>query len=222
MSDTPFESSPSQANSALKGCIGRRRLLRAGLAVTPVILAVSGRSAMAATCQGLSGPTLASLQLPNGECRDSSHQVFVSPLGLSPGYWKPNPLGQTFQPPHAWCIAPFSRVTINKKTYSWSPSSYLTYKDIPSADPCWATGKKYNAIFTSSSVNRTFSRILLDNSGSLEWHFCAAYLNAVAMPGAYALTVKEVLAAAATGCMVPGGKVLTDGQMKAFLSQTWA
>jgi hypothetical protein len=54
-------------------------------------------------------------------------------------------------------------------------------------------------------------------------HFCAAYLNAAAMPaGTYPVTVNEVLSIAATGRLVPGGKQLTDGQIKAFLAQTWA
>lgn len=223
MNDTPFESSHSPTDSVSHGHIGRRRLLRAGLAATPVILAVSGRSAIAATCSGLSGPTIASLSPDNGvTCNASSHSVSSNPLGLSPGFWKPNPNGQTFQRPYAWSISPFNKVMLNGRWTSWNSSSYLTYKNISASDPCWATGQKYNAIFTHSSNNRSFSRVLLDNNGSLEWHFCAAYLNASAMRGVYALTVKEVLAAAATGCMVPGGRVLTDGQMKAFLTQTWA
>lgn len=66
MSDIQSESQHERKGSE-RGGIGRRRLLRAGLAAAPVVLAVSGRSAMAAACPiGLSQPTLMSV-CPNGE-----------------------------------------------------------------------------------------------------------------------------------------------------------
>ena len=137
-------------------------------------------------------------------------------------FWMPKPVGQTFQPPYFWSVSPFTRLTIARKSYSWNQSSYLFYKDIASNDPCWATGTKFNNVFTSSFDKRSFSRILLDDSGSLNGHLCSAYLNARAMSGAYAMTVKEVLTIARTWCLVPGSPVLSEGQLKAFLSQTWA
>lgn len=224
MTDIKSESSQLQAESVQLGGIGRRRLLRAGLAATPVVLAVSGRSAMAAVCPtGLSMATMNSLD-PNGtgDCAISSHHVFTNALGRSPGYWKPNPQGQTFQPPYPWPISPFDKISTKQRTESWNPAQYLSYKNIAKDDACWATGTKYREIFRTSFESRSFSRILLDANGSLAWHFCAAYLNAAAMPGTYAMTVQEVLEIASTGCLVPGGKPLTDGQLKAFLSQTWA
>lgn len=224
MTDIKSESSQLQVESVQLGGIGRRRLLRAGLAATPVVLAVSGRSAMAATCPtGLSPATLNSLD-PNGtgDCTVSSHHVSTNSLGRSPGYWKPNPQGQTFQPPYPWPIYPFDKIKMKQHTENWNPAQYLSYKNIAKDDACWATGTKYHEIFRTSFESRSFSRILLDANGSLAWHFCAAYLNAAAMPGTYAMTVQEVLEIASTGCLVPGGKPLTDGQLKAFLSQTWA
>ena len=248
MSNIQSESQPVRKD-AEHGGIGRRRLLRAGLAAAPVVLAVSGRSAMAAACPpGLSGPTMTSLN-PSGDgvnCIASSHTHTASSsrLGLSPGYWKPNPNGQTFQPPYFWPIAPFEKITTqgNKThsfeqastktesrsdgtravTYTWNPNDYLQYRGIPRDADGWDTGTKYNAIFTSSFKSRSFSRILLEENGSLEWHFCAAYLNAVAMPGSYVLSIQEVLEIASTGRLVPGGSQLTSGQIKAFLSQTWS
>ena len=221
MSDVQPES-PQVPELEQRARMGRRRLLHAGLAAAPVVLAVSGRSAMAADCPVGLSPTIADSVCPKGQFIGSSHHIISSPLGLSPGYWKPNPNGQTFQPPHAWSIAPFTRIkTTSGKTCIWSPGSYLTYKDIPQDAGGWATGTRFNAIFTRSFEKRSFSRILLDDNGTLAWHFCAAYLNAAAMPGMYAMTKEEVLFLSANGCLVPGGSLLTDGQIKAFLAQTW-
>lgn len=226
MSDIESESLGGQEQDAQSAGIGRRRLLRAGLAATPVVLTLSGRSAMAQTagCAGLSELTWRSI-CPDGQLIASSHQASVhsSRLGRSPGYWKPNPDGQTFQSPYPWPISPFTTIkTTRDRTYSWEPTNYLTYKKIaPDADG-WATGTKYNTIFTTSSDQRSFSRILLDGNGTLEWHLCAAYLNARALPGIYVMTPAEVIYLAAHGTVVPGGSSLTTGQMKAFIAQTWA
>ena len=228
MSDIESESLGVQEQDTHPTGIGRRRLLRAGLVATPVVLTFSGRSAMAQTrdCQGtgLSLPTWNSI-CPNGQFIGSSHHTLTTGrLGKSPGYWKPNPNGRTFQTPYAWPIAPFTTITTKgNKTYDWIQSSYWTYKQIARDAAGWATGDKYKAIFTTSSDQRSFSRILLDDSGTLEWHLCAAYLNALALPpGAYVMTAAEVIYLAAHGYLVPGGSSLTTGQMKAFLAQTWA
>jgi len=256
MSDIQSESQHERKGSE-HGGIGRRRLLRAGLAATPVVLAVSGRSAMAAVCpnDGLSAATWASIN-PSGDgvtCIASSHThtASSSKIGFSPAYWKPNPEGRTFQGPYPWPIAPFKTITTQASktysfeqgqglfeqglrkterksdrteasTYTWNPNDYLQYRGIPQDADGWDTGTRYNVIFTSSFESRSFSRILLEAKGSLEWHFCAAYLNAAAMPGAYVLSIQEVLEIASTGRLVSGGSQLTDGQIKAFLSQTWS
>lgn len=211
------------------GGIGRRHLLRAGLAAAPVVLAVSGRSAMAAVCPpGLSGPTMASLN-PSGDgqtCIDSSHTHTASNsrlLGRSPGLWKPNPNGHTFQGPHPWPIAPFVSITTTQgETLGWDPGNYLAYKKIASDAPGFATGTKYKQIFAASFEDRSFSRILLDENGSAHWCLCAAYLNAAAMGGSYVMTVEQVLLLGNEGRLVPSGAVLTAGQINHFLSQTWA
>lgn len=255
MSDIQSDSQHERKGSE-HGGIGRRRLLRAGLAAAPVVLAVSGRSAMAAAAcpLNMSGPTAASLDPDHdGNCIYSSHHaVNNKALGRSPGFWKPNPEDRTFQPPYPWPIAPFDTITTQRNktysfeqglglffdqgsrkterksdrtqgtTYTWNPNDYLQYKGIPQNADGWDTGTKYNAIFASSFERRSFSRILLEENGSLEWHFCAAYLNAAAMPGSYVLSIQEVLEIASTGRLVPGGSQLTDGQIKAFLSQTWS
>ena len=261
MSDIKSESPHFRAEGVQQGSIGRRRLLRAGLAAAPVVLAVSGRSAMAAT----TCPTGLSLATKTSVCPDdvwigSSHHALSSGLlGKPPSYWKPNPEGKTFQPPYPWPVAPFDTITTEEHkshsveqksdkserksnkterksnktegksdktettTYRWNPGDYLYYKDIAKDADGWDTGAKYNHIFRGSSDSRSFSRILLDDNGSLAWHFCAAYLNAAAMAaGTYVMTKEEVVLLAANGNLVRGGNPLTDWQIKAFLSQTWA
>lgn len=216
--------SPFMAQRNHRVGVGRRRLLRGGLVAAPVVLALSGRSAMAAACPSPLTPALIASLDPDGnfDCAVSSHHVVISTFGRSPSFWRPNPLGQTFQPPYPWSIAPFSKLTIGRKSSSWNKSLYLSYKDIASSDPCWATGTKFRDVFTNASDQRSFSRILLDDNGSLNWHWCAAYLNARALSGTYAMTVQEVLSIASTWRLVPGAQVLSEGQLKAFLSQTWA
>lgn len=234
MSEIKSESPNFQAEGFQHVGIARRHLLRAGLAATPVLLAVSGRSAMAQTAcpVGLSEMTLMSV-CPEGEfIGTSGAPVASSFVGRSPGYWKPNSQGQTFQPPYRWPVAPFTTIemTVQKnsksvdtvKTVSWDPNKFTEYKGIARDAAGWATGMKYNAVFAGSFETRSFSRILLDSNGSLEWHLCAAYLNAAALPGKYVLTTDEVKYLAAHGTSTPGGTPLTTGQIKAFLSQTWA
>src|SRR5450830_1278605 len=220
MSDIKSESPYPQSEGIQKGCIGRRRLLRAGLAATPVVLAVSGRSAMAAACPAsMTLSTMNSLDPDvNGVCIESSHHPLSSiTLGKSPVYWKPNPNGQTFQPPYRWPLAPFTDIKTSdgKKTFHWSTCNYLSCSTISSDAAGWMSGTIYKAIFIGDSETRSFSRILLDDSGSLKGHLCAAYLNALAMlPGTYAMTPDEVVFLASSRCLVPGGKQLLDSQMK--------
>ena len=73
--------------------IARRRLLRAGLAATPVILTLSGRSAMAAVssddcAKGLSPMAWNSLAPDGTNCRVNSHTVTVNTLGQPISYWQ--------------------------------------------------------------------------------------------------------------------------------------
>lgn len=225
MTEIKSESPDVQAEGVQHGSIGRRRLLRAGLAATPVVLAVSGRSAMAATCPtGLSPATMASLD-PDGDgtCIEFSHHTLSSnALGKSPDYWTPIAGSQTFLSPYPWPVAPFDSIkTTEDKTYYWSPDNYLTYQNIASNAAGWATGATYKDIFAGAD-SRSFSRILLDDKTSVAAYLCAAYLNAAAMPGTYAMTTAEVIFLAVEGHLVPGGNLLTDGQIRAFLSQTWA
>ncbi len=227
MIDNKSELPPLHAEGVQQAHMGRRRLLRVGLAATPVVLTLSGRSAMAQMqdCPGVGGlslPTWNSI-CPGGEFIGSSHHSLnTGRLGLPPAHWVPNAAGPTFKAPYAWPVAPFENLKIKGQEYGWDPRRYLSYSDIASADKCWKTGTKYNAIFTKSSNRSSFSRILLDARDSFEGYLCAAYLNAKAMPGVYVMTPAEVISLARYGYLVPGSKPLTNGQIKAFLGQTWA
>ena len=198
--------------------IARRRLLRAGLAAAPVVLAVSGRSAMATAATGNCAKGLSPMAWnsiapdANGNCAVASHTVLRNVLGKSPGNWRPNKEGKTFQAvwPSPTCI-PF-------RDYN----SATIYREMSWTDIRWDTGTKFNTIFGGSEA-RSFSRILITESGmsnpalGLRWFLCAAYLNAATMNGKYALTVQEVLDLA-------GGKLGTQQVFPdvalAFLKQT--
>ncbi len=158
--------------SAQQRGISRRNLLRAGLSAAPVVLAVSGRSAMATTCaKGLSPLAWNSLA-PNGACNEASHTVTTNTLGVSPEFWKPNKNGATFQTP-AWPtgVAPFQTIIMRthagiNKTVDWNRSRYLDYYGISWDATGWDTGKKFNSIFTIASDTRSFSRILIADNGT--------------------------------------------------------
>ena len=140
--------------------VGRRRLLRAGLAATPVILAVSGRSAMATTScptKGLS--PLAWQSLTNGGTQpipaNCSHTVTANSRGNSPGGWKP-------------------QVTAGKIAPSW-PAACVPYSGYVTGAGCnsstaFSSGTKFNQIFVGSPftqfASKSFSEIFLGSGTS--------------------------------------------------------
>lgn len=88
MNDTQADTVQQPVESAQPTGIARRRLLRAGLAAGPVVLAVSGRSAMAGTCaKGLSPLAWNSLAPTGADCQLTSHTVKTNSLGKSPAGW---------------------------------------------------------------------------------------------------------------------------------------
>lgn len=217
----------------VQGGIARRRLLRAGLAAAPLALAVSGRSAMAGTAcgdvKGLSPLAWASMA-PKGQCVGTSHTITGNALGRSPGFWTPNTNGQTFQPPYQWPVSPFDKVstqvgTGNNPPYatkSWGSIPYTDFKGVAKTDAGFANGTKFNSVF-GGSEGRSFSRVLLDESaaGNVVWHFSAAYLNCLVMNGGYAINLSELIYLYTNGKLVAGGVLLSVGDIKTFLDQTW-
>ncbi|MEN9538423.1 MAG: hypothetical protein RLZZ126_658 [Pseudomonadota bacterium] len=198
------------------GGIGRRRLLRAGLAATPVVLAVGGRSAMAksgdACVKGLSPMAWNSLTA-NGTktCLQTSHTVQGNTFGLSPGYWRPNgPSNNGYQmgTSPSWPINCLPYSSYSQGT-QWAPTS-----------TDWTSGKRFNQVFIGATDTRTLSEILIagNENTSANWHLCAAYLNALTMPD-YAMTVAEVLALGSGTLGTQTG--LTASEIKSYLNQTW-
>jgi hypothetical protein len=223
--------------------ISRRGLLRAGLAAAPIFLAVSGRSAMATTTtcatKGLSPMAWNSLA-PNGVCGEVSHTVTGHTLGKSPGFWRPNQNGATFQAPK-WPVGvvPFETIikttdqgqTTTQETLNWNRDLSLSYSGLDWVADGWDSGTKFSTIFTAAADSRSFSRILIADSGnsastastSLNWFFCAAYLNALAYPSDYAMSASEVVRIYNQRTLISGGKnPLSDSDLIAFLTQTWA
>ena len=219
---TPIESTHADVSLAssvvVAQGVGRRRLLRAGLAATPVILAVSGRSAMASTaCPTRNLSPLAWNSLTMGGTRaipqNCSHTVTPSSGGFSPGGWKPQTSAGKIDPPWPSTCVPYAGYTSGQGCNSSTPFN---------------TGTKFNQIFTgvsSSFATWSFSEIFLgsgSSTGSLEFHLCAAYLNAVTVPG-YALTVAEVLnlAQRKIGTTTIAAGAGGDTILKDFIQQTY-
>jgi len=203
--------------------IGRRRLLRAGISAAPVILAVSGRSAMAVpsmndpNCPKFLSPMAWMSVAPQGTCVGVSHAVGQNTPGVSPGNWKPN--------------VPKSDGTGNNAklfTIAWpvGVDPFLGYhrnesykgRAVATLPIDWTKGTKFSSIFGIGQVSetRSFSQILIEDaglsSGTLQWFLCAAYLNALTFP-TYALTTDEV-------------KNIWNGNLNipdvvSFLNQTW-
>lgn len=208
--------------------IARRRLLRAGVAAAPLALTLSGRSAMAANnidgLKGLSPMAWTSLH-PNGTYAATSHTVGVNTLGKSPGFWTPNK-GKTFPSTPQWPVAPFDSVItkidkVSNESRAWGSYPFDQFKDVDLNDPGFANGAKFNSVFAGGD-SRSFSRILIDESaaGNVVWHFSAAYLNVLAVPG-YAINERELKFLYSDGKLTAGGISLSQSEIKEFLSQTW-
>lgn len=227
------ENSNSQGEVVVAGVassgLARRRLIRAGLAAAPVVLSLSGRSAMATgvSCgaKGLSPMAWNSISPgADGNCVTPSRQPGRNTLGRSPGFWKPNTPGNTFQGPWPWnkvpAITPFS---------GYQGGSY---SGLSAGDSRWASGTKFNAVIpiTASGLftgvvgtsASSISRLLIDNPASpIPIKLACALLNALTFNG-YAMTVAEVLFLAANKQLVAGGPVLSDSTIRDFLDQTWS
>lgn len=219
----------------------RRRLIQ-GASAAPVLL-VSGRSALACNPDtdkcALSPMAWMSVHPKKKDVTvNLSHDVGCNFLGLSPGYWRPNCGGtaKTFQGPWPKDVNPFVQLKVTKKSSGgkcligqytitpWNPGNWNTYKGLPWIDPCtnknagWDKGSK----LPFGSQTRSISQILIEDNGTVLWHICAAYLNALTWPTQYALTLQEVEQLYLYGKLVPGGRTLSSSEINAFLDQTWS
>lgn len=241
-SGSPAEAGGSVSNS-------RRRIVTSAVSA-PVVLALSGRSALAGGSygggtgggtggcngqpKGLSPLAWQSYNPKGGGTVCVSHTVGGRPLGCKPDGYKPKcGYGYTTFSTRCWPNGTKPFETCKKVDYwgrcststSWSSSSWSTYKDLPQKDDYgqdagWSTGTKCSWL-----DSRSLSQILLEESptsaGWLKYYICGAYLNALYDPN-YALTPAECQRLYMTGQLTLDGPVLTSDECKAFLEQTWA
>jgi len=207
--------------------LARRRLIRAGLSAAPVLLAVTGRSAMAtAACPPTAGGALSPLAWnsvsPNNIASGTSSCPERHVTCKSPGFWKPNCGGnaQTFQD-RCWPVNPFDKVNCGTTAKYWSSTAFLDFKGVNDTDGGFANGAKFNSFYAGCSVTdtRSFSRILLDEDGTLKWHLCAAYLNFKSYGGTYAVSEQELLDLA--NYKIGTRANVSSDEIKLFLKQTW-
>lgn len=228
---------------------GKRRKFIRGAAAAPVVLAVSGRSALACTTcpgvpKGLSPMAWLSAH-PGGDerqCAQLSHTPGTNFLGKSPGGWKPNPNGKTFQWTWPKGVRPFSKIvstnlvtyfcdengnvtkktSTSSKTYpvSFTSISNLSWNDPPPpSDSGWCTGTKLDWL----DPNRSVTRILIDSPGSLESHVCCAYLNALKWRSSgYPLTPDQVKTLYQSHTLPGSTTILGPDDIMSFLDQTWS
>jgi hypothetical protein len=194
MNEAQVESAQKSVESAQPSGIARRRLLRAGLAAVPVVLALSGRSAMAGQddpcAKGLSPLAWNSLAPDGSICKMNSHTVTPSTnLGNTPSYWKDN----TSNAPGNIGNVPFKTI--------------------------FTTHPNNNKIFTILD-NQVVNGVISTSNTNV--YFCVAYCNAVTYGEAYAISVTELQSLFLTKKLVPSASTqLTDAQIRAFLAQTW-
>jgi hypothetical protein len=192
MNETQVESAQKSVEPAQPTGIARRRLLRAGVAAVPVVLALSGRSAMAGqgdTCaKGLSPLAWNSLAPDGSICKMNSHTVESSgTLGNTPSYWKAN--------------------TSNTQ----GNVGNVLFKTI------FTRSRNDNTISTILD-NQVPGGVI--NSNNLNVYFCVAYCNAMTYVSAYAISVEE-LKVLFNDRKLGASTSLTDLQIKTFLAQTW-
>lgn len=229
MSTKPDSQAPQVGQKASGGTgIGRRRLLRAGLSTAPVMLAVSGRSAMAVgACdsgKGLSPMAWASVKPDGHMCAPNmSHTVGRNTLGQSPNYWRPVTVGVNYSGTpvvYAFPGATYWPSTLVHPFTAYSSGNSTQWFNMAENDPRWASGTKFQSIFGGSET-RSFSQILIASKSlgpshpdTLLSYFCAAYLNALVFQD-YAMTVDEVKKAYGPNPELP------IANLRGFFIQTW-
>lgn len=202
MNDTQSESIQPTVEPTQPTGIARRRLLRAGMAAAPVVLALSGRSAMACDVsrpKGLSPLAWASFEA-NGGCAASSLSVPVQNYALcgNPDSWNchKNP-GCIKHWPINDCV-PFNKIKCR-------PTGHIIASQIPYCDPNridvddtdgWKSGRTFYSVFGHSPIggssSDTCSSILINQPTSVNAYLCAAYLNARTNQN-YSMSVKDVM-----------------------------
>lgn len=228
---------------------GRRKFITSA-AAAPVLLSLTGRSALACSSptnppQGLSCQAWHSYHV-GGACASHSPQ-YGNPCGNLPCDWKPK-CTSTYQQkktfrnqsgvskcdwpstvkPFDTCVKPvydsYGRDTGKVQTIKYSYSQQSYYQDLPrrKKDGQCAGWKTGSLPPAYFNDSRTCSEILCDEADfdSLKAHLVAAYLNCKRDPYNYPVKLTELELICREGKLVPGGQRLSDSDLRAFLKQT--
>lgn len=220
-SDRRGESESGKAGDLAK----RRSLLRAGAAAGPVLLALSGKSALAngSVCRFPS--TWASVDpAGGGNAAGLSHHPGGGDncgMGRSPGFWKQAQKRCYWPGPR-----PTKTSTCNNSTIPSPDSLPCSLGQSPTGagpDTCSAyhgDGTKINLVLPgASATDQTMQQLLCSNSGSPAWHFAAALLNAHTVLN-YPLTPAQVISMW-IGTFVVGGVTWTRAQALVYVQTTY-
>lgn len=215
--------------------LARRRVVSAGAAV-PIVLAVSGRSAMACTnvanqpagkCWSLKAwcSMYPKGKYGGGTCLSHAPSGQYS-QGCHPNDWTPNPqTGQTcFKRKWPVSVRPFAKCKGNVDSTYYDPCSYddtkwSRYNSMcdPSHDTStvgWKAGDKL-----PWNTSKSCSQVLMSaNSTKLERYLCAAYLNT--LTGEYCLNTTQLNHLATTGSL-DGIQFAKDSDICDFLEHTF-
>jgi hypothetical protein len=224
----------------------RRRLVQAGLAAAPVVLALSGRSAMATGGGGTSTPgalsavAWLSANPANGGTASASRSPRASGAsGIAVNKWKPVQTTTTFPSCPKWPTGckPFDKIV--KVTTDLSGKAQYTEMFFNAAEFKTYSGLTYqyskNGVtqdsgWTSGTVlswldNRSISKLLIDEAGSdtLKANVCAAYLSALlAEQGGPAYLLSSAAVKTIYQTKTLGTTVVSPTNLLAFFKQTLA
>ena len=192
INETKVMSNEAESMAAPTSGIARRRLLRAGMTAAPLMLTLSGRSAMATntgTPVGLSPMAWASVA-PKGTYVAVSHTVGTHPLGKSPDTWEVEAKKDEDK------VTPELRTNLRTKFNNVFDSG---------------GDRRFKEILKSNNASDKFVR-----------HFSAAYMNVQTQGSyAITLDELKHLYSTRT-LVHGSKFILDDDQIMAFLRQTWS
>ncbi len=200
----------------------RRRLVQAGLAAAPVVLALSGRSAMAGTTGGTTPTCLSPIAWVSANPKTGTVTASHTPRssgtpGCTPVKWKPCEVTTTFPNVPKWPsdCKPFDTIYPPNSTtpLTWSGSNCQTYSGLmyqntttsgTKVDPGWSTGTKLTWL-----DSRSCSNLLIAEARCAED-------NKTKFP----LSSADVINCYMTKTL--GGRAVSDADLLAFFKQTCA
>lgn len=209
---------PAAPEDARAPSSARRRLIRGGLSAGPVLLALSGKSAMAQATGGVCRfpSTWASID-PNfgGNPAGLSHHNTGSDegcgFGRSPGFWKQ---------PQKRCYWPFWSLGIGPRSDTLKCGSRTTGNAVCANYN--GDGTLVNDVFAmAAGLKETFQQALCTRPGQDIWHFIAAYLNSFTVDG-YPLSPSDIVDMWHGNYQVPGtGQFWSRAQARDFIESTY-